>query len=29
MAGTFSQIYVQGVVAVKGRAGLIAPQWEE
>lgn len=28
MAGTFSQIYIQVVFAVKGRANLIAPEWE-
>jgi putative transposase len=29
MAGTFSQIYIQVVFAVKGRANLIKPEWEE
>lgn len=29
MAGTFSQIYVQIVFAVKGRDSLIQPNWEE
>jgi REP element-mobilizing transposase RayT len=29
MAGTFSQIYIQVVFAVKGRQSLILPQWEE
>lgn len=28
-AGTFSQIYIQIVFAVKGRKSLIAPHWEE
>jgi putative transposase len=28
MAGTFSQVYIQVVFAVKGRKNLIAPQWE-
>jgi putative transposase len=28
MAGTFSQIYIQVVFAVKDRANLIAPAWE-
>ncbi|NOQ27999.1 MAG: IS200/IS605 family transposase [Bacteroidales bacterium] len=27
--GTFSQIYIQLVFAVKGRTSLISPQWEE
>lgn len=29
MAGTFSQIYIQVVFAVKGRESLISPLWEE
>jgi putative transposase len=29
MAGTFSQIYIQLVFAVKGRESLIQPSWEE
>ena len=29
MSGTFSQIYIQIVFAVKGRQSLIAEQWEE
>ncbi len=29
MAGTFSQIYIQIVFAVKGRKSLIKPAWEE
>lgn len=29
MAGTFSQIYIQVVFAVKGRASLIQQDWEE
>lgn len=29
MAGTFSQIYIQGVFAVRGRESLIAASWEE
>jgi len=29
MAGTFSQIYIQVVFAVKGRESLIAPTWED
>jgi len=29
MAGTYSQIYIQVVFAVKGRDCLIAPSWEE
>lgn len=29
MAGTFSQIYIQVVFAVKGRHSLIQPDWEE
>lgn len=29
MAGTFSQIYIQLVFAVKGRNSLILPDWEE
>ena len=29
MAGTFSQIYIQVVFAVKGRESLIHPSWEE
>lgn len=29
MAGTFSQIYIQVVFAVKGRDSLISPEWEE
>ncbi len=29
MAGTFSQIYIQVVFAVKSRANLIKPEWEE
>ncbi len=29
MPGTFSQIYIQVVFAVKGRQSLIQPQWEE
>lgn len=29
MAGTFSQIYIQIVFAVKGRESLIHPSWEE
>lgn len=29
MAGTFSQIYIQVVFAVKGRESLIQPSWEE
>lgn len=29
MAGTFSQIYIQIVFAVKGRDSLIRPEWEE
>ena len=29
MPGTFSQIYIQVVFAVKGRNSLIYPQWEE
>lgn len=29
MAGTFSQIYIQIVFAVKGREGLIQKEWEE
>jgi len=29
MAGTFSQIYIQVVFAVKGRDSLIQPDWEE
>ncbi len=29
MAGTFSQIYIQVVFAVKGRQSLILPQWDE
>jgi putative transposase len=29
MAGTFSQLYIQVVFAVKGRQSLILPQWEE
>lgn len=29
MAGTFSQIYIQVVFAVKGRDSLIHPSWEE
>ncbi len=29
MPGTFSQIYIQIVFAVKNRNGLISPQWEE
>lgn len=29
MAGTFSQIYIQGVFAVKGRQSLISQDWEE
>lgn len=29
MAGTFSQIYIQLVFAVKGRESLIQPTWEE
>jgi len=29
MAGTFSQIYIQIVFAVKGRDNLILPSWEE
>lgn len=29
MAGTFSQIYIQLVFAVKGRENLIHPSWEE
>lgn len=29
MAGTFSQIYIQVVYAVKGRNSMISPTWEE
>ena len=29
MAGTFSQIYIQVVFAVKGRKSLIYSSWEE
>ena len=29
MAGTFSQIYIQVIFAVKGRNSLISPAWEE
>jgi len=29
MPGTFSQIYIQTVFAVKGRNSLIQPEWEE
>jgi putative transposase len=29
MPGTFSQIYIQVVFAVKGRQSLISPEWEE
>ena len=29
MAGTFSQIYIQIVFAVKARESLISPLWEE
>jgi hypothetical protein len=29
MAGTFSQIYIQVVFAVKGRESLIHPSWDE
>jgi REP element-mobilizing transposase RayT len=29
MAGTFSQIYIQIVFAVKGRANLIRPEWKD
>jgi REP element-mobilizing transposase RayT len=29
MSGTFSQIYIQVVFAVKGRESLIQPSWEE
>ncbi len=29
MPGTFSQIYIQSVFAVKGRQSLIQPSWEE
>ena len=29
MASTFSQIYIQGVFAVRGRESLIAASWEE
>ncbi|MFI5196946.1 MAG: IS200/IS605 family transposase, partial [Chitinophagales bacterium] len=29
MPGTFSQIYIQTVFAVKGRDSLIQPEWEE
>jgi len=29
MAGTFSQIYIQTVFAVKGRGNFIQPDWEE
>jgi hypothetical protein len=29
MPGTFSQIYIQIVFAVKGRANLITPTWKE
>jgi putative transposase len=29
MAGTFSQIYIQVVFAVRGRESLIQPSWEE
>ena len=29
MAGTFSQIYIQGVFAVRGRENLIARQWKD
>lgn len=29
MAGTFSQIYIQLIFAVKGRESLIQPSWEE
>lgn len=29
MPGTFSQIYIRVIFAVKGRASLIQPQWEE
>ena len=29
MAGTFSQIYIQVIFAVKGRESLIHPSWEE
>ena len=28
MAGTFSQIYIQTVFAVKNRGALIRPEWE-
>jgi len=28
MSGTYSQIYIQVVFAVKGRSNLIAPQWK-
>ncbi|MBI5372808.1 MAG: IS200/IS605 family transposase [Sphingobacteriales bacterium] len=27
MAGTFSQVYIQAVFAVKGRENMISPQW--
>ena len=29
MSGTFSQIYIQVVFAVKGKESLINPSWEE
>lgn len=29
MAGTFSQIYIQVIFAVKGRVSLINASWEE
>lgn len=29
MAGTFSQLYIQVVFAVRGRQSLILPQWED
>ena len=29
MAGTFSQIYIQVIFAVKGRENLISPEWED
>jgi putative transposase len=29
MPGTFSQIYIQAVFAVKGRENLLMPQWKD
>lgn len=29
MPGTYSQIYIQIIFAVKGREGLVAQNWEE